>query len=453
MTFFAKYREQYIANLRLAIPVALSQLGFIATTFADNAMVGAFGGEDTTPLSAVSFGGIIGYIIYFFGLGISLGITPLVGEIFVRGDRAGSARYLQSAIVLYTVLGFVLAALQWSLAPMLYRLGQPVEVVDMAIPYYRLMALTLPPTMLFASFKQFLEGVGNTKVAMAILVSTNLLNILLNWVFIFGHCGFAPMGVFGAGLATLVARIVNPILIIAYFVCVRKFRDYLALFSRTANMVRHSLTLLKIGLPIAGQMVLEASAWVVTSVMMGWFGSVAISANQIGVTYGNCTFMLVLSLGSAATIRVSHCLGLRDFDQMRKAISATLQMAVVWNIFVASCFVAFRHWLPLAFSDNADVVALAAQMIILFALYQIPDAIQCMLVGVLRGLKDVRPIAYISFAAYIAINIPVGYLFAFTFGLGARGLIYGYVFGLSTAAVLYSLRVRSTLRRITAQER
>lgn len=451
MKFFAKYREQYVANLRLAVPVALSQLGFIATTFADNAMVGAFGGEETTPLSAVSFGGIIGYIIYFFGLGISLGITPLVGEIFVRGDRIGSARYLQSAIVLYSVLGIVLAALQWSLSPMLYCLGQPVEVVDMAIPYYRLMALTLPPTMLFGAFKQFLEGVGNTRVAMAILVSTNMLNILLNWVFIFGHWGFAPMGVFGAGLATLVARIVNPILIIAYFVCVRKSRDYLALFSRTANMVRHSLTLLKIGLPIAGQMVLEASAWVVTSVMMGWFGSVAISANQIGVTYGNCTFMLVLSLGSAATIRVSHCLGLRDFDRMRKAISATLQMAVVWNIFVASCFVVFRHWLPLAFSDNVDVAALAAQMIILFALYQIPDAIQCMLVGVLRGLKDVRPIAYISFAAYIAINIPVGYLFAFTFGLGARGLIYGYVFGLSTAAVLYSLRVRSTLRRITAQ--
>ena len=185
--------------------------------------------------------------------------------------------------------------------------------------------------------------------------------------------------------------------------------------------------------------------------MMGWFGSVAISANQIGVTYGNCTFMLVLSLGSATTIRVSHCLGLRDFAQMRKAISATLQMAVAWNIVVSTCFIAFRRYLPMVFSDNGDVVALAAQMIVLFALYQIPDAIQCMLVGVLRGLKDVRPIAYISFAAYIAINIPVGYLFAFTFGLGARGLIYGYVFGLSTAAVLYSLRVRSTLRKISAQ--
>ncbi len=451
MTFFAKYREQYVANLRLAIPVALSQLGYIATTFADNAMVGAYGGADTTPLSAVSFGGIIGYIIYFFGLGITLGITPLVGEIFVRGDRLGSARYLQSAILLYSLLGIVLAALQWSLSPLLYHLGQPTDVVDMAVPYYHLMALTLPPTMLFGAFKQFLEGVGNTKVAMAILVSTNLLNILLNWVFIFGHWGFAPMGVFGAGLATLIARILNPILIIVYFVCVRRFRDYLSLFSRAANMLRHSVTLLKIGFPIAGQMVLEASAWVVTSVMMGWFGSVAISANQIGVTYGNCTFMLVLSLGSAATIRVSHCLGLRDFAQMRKTISATLQMAVAWNIVVSTCFIVFRRYLPMAFSDNGDVVALAAQMIVLFALYQIPDAIQCMLVGVLRGLKDVCPIAYISFAAYIAINIPVGYLFAFTFGLGARGLIYGYVFGLSTAAVLYSLRVRSTLRKISAQ--
>lgn len=450
MKFFAEYREQYVATLKLAIPVALSQLGYIATTFADNAMVGAYGGADTTPLSAVSFGGIIGYIIYFFSIGITLGITPLVGEIFVRGDRKGSARYLQNAIVLYTLLGTLLAALQWSLAPLLYRLGQPAEVVDMAIPYYRLMALTILPTMLFGAFKQFLEGIGNTKVAMVIVIATNLLNILLNWVFIFGHCGFEAMGVFGAGLATLISRILNPILIIACFFAVPKFREYLSLFSRAANVVRDSVVLLKIGLPIAGQMFLESSAWVATSVMMGWFGSVAISANQIGVTYGNCTFMLVLSLGSAATIRVSHCLGLRDFGQMRKAMSATLQMAIVWNVVVASCFIVFRRYLPMAFSGNADVVALASQMIVLFALYQIPDAVQCMLVGVLRGLKDVRPIAYISFAAYIAINIPVGYLFAFTFGLGARGLIYGYVFGLTTAAILYSLRVRSTMRRISA---
>ena len=451
MNLFARYKSQYLANLRLAIPVAVSQLGYVAVTFADNAMTGAYGGANPIPLSAVAFGGIVYYILFYLGVGISLGITPLVGELFVQGKRRESAHYLQSAIVLYSAIGLAVMTVQLAVEPLLYHLGQPREVVDMALPYYRLMAYGTLPVMIFGAFKQFLEGIGNTKVAMMILVATNLANIALNWVFIFGHCGFEAMGVFGAGLATLVARVFCPILIIVCFVARPSFRAYLKLFSWDNPWIANFKNLLRIGFPIAGQMTLEASAWVVTGIMMGWFGAEAIGANQIGVTYGNCTFMMVLSLGSATTIRVSHCFGLRDIGQMRSAIRASVHLTLMWSVTVTTCFISLRHVMPLPFSDNADVMALAAQMIILYAAYQIPDSLQCVFVGVLRGMQDVKPIAYISFLAYVVLNIPAGYLFAFVFGFGAKGLIAGYVVGLSTAAVFYGFRIRKTLHRLTAE--
>ncbi len=451
MNFFARYKSQYLANLRLAIPVAVSQLGYVAVTFADNAMTGAYGGADPIPLSAVAFGGIVYYILFYLGVGITLGITPLVGELFVQGKRREAAHYLQSAIALYPAIGLAVMTVQLAVEPLLYHLGQPREVVDMALPYYRLMAYGTLPVMIFGAFKQFLEGIGNTKVAMMILVATNLANIALNWVFIFGHCGFEAMGVFGAGLATLVARVFCPILIIACFVARPSFRAYLKLFSWDNPWIANFKNLLRIGFPIAGQMTLEASAWVVTGIMMGWFGAEAIGANQIGVTYGNCTFMMVLSLGSATTIRVSHCFGLHDIGQMRAAIRASVHLTLMWSVTVTTCFISLRHFMPLPFSDNADVMALAAQMIILYAAYQIPDSLQCVFVGVLRGMQDVKPIAYISFLAYVVLNIPAGCLFAFVLGFGAKGLIAGYVVGLSTAAVFYGFRIRKTLHHLTAE--
>ena len=159
---FAKYREQYKANLRLALPVVLTQLGQMLTQLADNLMVGRYGGDDPLPLAAVSFGGSVSFIFLIAAIGVALGLTPLVGELFVQGDRQRSAALLQNGIVFYTLLGAAMSLAQYAVIPLLYSLGQPAEVVDMAIPYYRMLLLSMPPMMLFFAFKQFLEGVGNT---------------------------------------------------------------------------------------------------------------------------------------------------------------------------------------------------------------------------------------------------------------------------------------------------
>ena len=194
MYSFATYKEQYKANLRLALPVVLTQLGQILTQVADNLMVGRYGGSDPTPLAAVSFGGAVFFILFIAAIGIALGMTPLVGELYAQGDREKSSGLLQNGILFYGLLGVAMAAVQYAVIPLMYHLGQPAEVVDMAIPYYRMLVWSMPFIMLFFTFKQFLEGVGNTKVEMFVTIAANLANIGFNWVFIYGRYGFPEMG-------------------------------------------------------------------------------------------------------------------------------------------------------------------------------------------------------------------------------------------------------------------
>ena len=446
MAFAQRYTTKVRELLRLALPVMLAQLGYIAVQVADTAMVGKYGGEEAIHLASVAFGTSISWLFFFVCIGLTIGLTPVIGELFVQERKQEMAHYLQTSLSLYPLFGVACMVLQIAIEPLLYHMGQPVEVVDMALPYYRLMAYGLPFVMLYGAIKQFLEGVGNTKSAMIVAVITNVINIILNYIFIFGRCGFEPMGAYGAGLATLMARVLNPILLGGYFVCAKQYREYIKLFSRSRERLRNTLHLLKMGFPIAGQMVLEALAFIVTGVMMGWFGAEAISANQVSNTYGNCTFMLVLSLGSATTICVSHAFGRRSIEEVSAVVRSAIVMAVVWGIAVLTAFASLRNYMPLIFTENGEVIALASQMLVLYATFQISDALQCILVGILRGLQQVKSIAIVAFIAYIVINIPVGYFVAFKLEMGAAGLIVGYIVGLSVAAILYGAKVRRYVR-------
>ena len=442
MYSFAKYKTHYAATLKLALPIVVSQLGHVLVQFADNVMVGQYGGDDPLPLAAVSFGVMISFIFFVTGQGLTLGLTPLIGELFAQKDKLRSASYLKHAILLFSLLGMVFVALQLGAEPLLYRMGQPVEVVNAALPYYRMMAYSLFPVLLFSAFKNFLDGVGNTVTPMIIMMFCNLLNIVLNWVFIYGALGMPEMGVEGAGLATLISRICMPLLGIGYFVLRRRYRSYTSLMPSVRFGSRDFYSLFKMGTPIAAQMFLESLAFVITSVMMGWFDAIAIGANQIAMTLGNAAIMIVLSVGTAVTIRVSHCYGAHDADNMSLTSKAALHLMLLWDLFAAVIFVVFSRQIPLLFTTNVEIVELASQMLIMVSLYQVFDALQCAGVGIMRGFQDVKIISWISLLAYLVLNIPVGYLCGFVLDMGPCGLFLGYLFGLGSAAVLYLLRVR-----------
>ena len=445
---FSTYKEQYRQNLRLALPVVLTQLGQILTQFADNLMVGRYGGDDPTPLAAVSFGGSVFFILFIAAIGIALGMTPLVGERFVQGDRTRSARLLQNGILFYGVLGVVMAVVQYAAIPLLYHMRQPVDVVDMAIPYYKMLVWSMPAVMLFFAFKQFLEGVGNTRAEMDATIVANVANVVFNWFFIYGHAGAPEMGAEGAVLGTLLARVIGRLIIIGYFCAQSRYRSYFGEFSMRGFSLGSIRQLFRMGGPISLQMFLESSAFVGTGLMMGWFGKQALSANQIAMTIGNCAFMIVMSIGAAATIRISHCYGARNISELSLAARASYHLVVAWNAFAALIFITLRHVIPTLFTSNAEVIAITSQLLVLAALYQLSDGIQNVSVGILRGIQDVRIIMPIAFVSYWLLNLPVGYLLGFTLGMGPSGLFLGFTFGLSAAAVLLILRIRHSVRRL-----
>lgn len=445
---FSAYKEQYKSNLLLALPVVITQLGQILVQFADNLMVGHYGGDDPTPLAAVSFGGSVFFILFIAGIGVTLGLTPLIGELFSQGDRKISSGYLQNAVIFYTLLGIVVAALQYLAIPLMPYLRQPAEVVEMAIPYYRMMVYSMPFIMLFFAFKQFLEGVGNTHVEMVIVLICNLINIGLNYLFIFGNAGAPELGAQGAGLATLISRMLMPVMVIGYFLRRPRYRIYLRGFSLRNYSWTTVRTLLRMGVPISLQMFLESSAFVGTSIMMGWFDTTSISANQITMTLGNCAFMIVTSIGAATTIRVSHCYGARNTGELTMAAKASYHLVLAWNALAALVFITGRHWIPHLFTTNAAVIETAGSLLALAALYQLSDGIQNVSVGILRGLQDVKLISPIAFVSYWLLNLPIGYLLGFSLGMGPEGLYIGFTFGLSMAGLLYILRIRHTVRRM-----
>ncbi len=450
---FSTYKQQYRANLTLALPVILSQLGQIVVQFVDNMMVGQYGGDNITPLSAVSFGGSIYFIIFVACMGITFGLTPLIGELYAKGDTQRSGQYLFNGMVLYTGIGAVMTAVQLAVIPLMYYMGQPEDVVDMAIPYYKMLVYSMVPMMVFFSFKQFLEGIGNTKVAMVVVIVCNLMNVLLNWVFIYGNWGADEMGAEGAGLATMISRVAMAVSISIYFVTRSRFRRYWEHFESQHLTKANIRMLLNMGIPISAQMFLECSAFIVSGVMMGWFGSAAISANQIAITMGNAAFMIVVAVSAATTIRISHCYGANDFKTMKIAAHAAYHIGVAWNILAAIIFTATCTVMPEIFTSNTEVIALASVLLVLISIYQIPDGVQCVSVGVLRGMQDVKIIMPIAFLSYWVLNLPIGYLCAFTLGMGPQGIFVGYIFGLSAASILMIWRIRHKMRQLEATNR
>ena len=378
---------------------------------------------------------------------------------FAKGNKSYVKELLRSGFVLFTIIGGLTTILLIAIRPLFRIMGGMMissgsdtsinEVIDMALPYYDIIIWTIFPIMIWGTAKQFLEGIGNTKVAMVTIIISNVINIFLNWVFIFGHFGFEAMGAVGAGLATLIARVAQCVVMLAYFFYSPKFREYTkGLFRLVTPHFKAMIETLKVGIPISFQMLMEASAFALAGVLVLAFGAHSVSAYQIGTNMMNVTFMIVIAIGSATTILCSHIYGRRNFENLRKTIYASYQMGLMWNITVALLFVLLRNHIPALFTSNQETIELTATMLIFIALFQVSDCLQAISISVLRGLQDVKVIMPIVVISYIIFNIPVGYLLAFNCGFESIGLIIGFIVGLSICATLTILRVRRDINRL-----
>ena len=455
MKTLRKYTPYYKRLLALAMPVMLAQAGQLTTQFADTAMVGNYGGEDPIPLAAVSLGSSLFLLIYLAALGLALAITPLVGEHFARRDRREVGYIFQNSILYCGIIGLVATIVAVALRPFITVLGewmsvpgQNIELVaEMALPYYDMLVWSIIPLMLFLAIKQFLEGIGNTKTAMWITLAGNALNILLNYIFIFGKCGVEAMGAEGAGLATLISRVGQTAAIVVYYFLSSRLRLYRSFFEAKGFNLSYLKSLFKVGYPISFQMILESAAFILTSILALSFGEVAAGSMQVSFSIANIAWMITVAIGSASTILVSHIAGAKQHDELRPMVNATYHIGIAWATLMAFIFVVFREPMASLFTDNSEVIALTAELILLIAIYQFSDAVQGLSISMLRGLQDVKIIMPIVLCSYLVLNIPIGCWLAYGMDMGCHGLVTGLIVGLSSAALLTSLRLYRQVRR------
>ena len=421
-------------------------LGHSFVQFADNIMVGQLG---TAELAAVSLGNSFVFIAMSLGIGFSTAITPLVAEADGAGNRADGKSALKHGLVLCTLLGISLFALILLSKPMMYFMDQPPEVVTLAIPYLDLVAFSLVPLIMFQAFKQFSEGLSQTKYPMYATILANVVNIIVNYLLIFGSFGFPKMGIIGAAIGTLAARIIMLVFLWVLLNKKKKFKEYVTGFNMRTIEQKVIRKIIELGFPSALQMFFEVAIFTAAIWLSGVLGKNPQAANQIALNLSSMTFMFGMGLGVAAMIRVGNQKGLRNFSELRRIAQSIFVLTLLLEIVFAALFLACRHWFPTLYldvddlanqADNTMVIGMAAQLLLVAAFFQISDGLQVVILGALRGLQDVKIPTFITFIAYWLIGFPICFYLGLFTELKSTGIWIGLLSGLTASAIMLYIR-------------
>lgn len=438
-------KQHLRTNILLAGPVMLSMLGQVMTGVADSVMIGWTG---ATPLAASSLANVVFTLLLTFGIGISYAITPLVAEAHGRGSTEEVINLLRHGLLIGMISGITLVGIGLAVTPLMHHINQPEDVVRLAIPYQHIILISIFPTMLFQTGRQFAEGLQHTFQAMVVVITCNLINIGLNYVFIFGKLGFPAMGLNGAGWATLIARTLMGIWMISYVYSSRSFSSYRSGFA-WGNYSRKLIgKMLHIGIPAGIQFIFEVSAFGFSAIMMGWLGTTALAAHQIAINLATISYMMTSGLGAAATIRVGNYLGQRNFRLLREAAFTLLGMGAGIMLLWGLVFLFGRYYLPTFYINEKEVILTAAPLLVIAAMFQLWDGLQVVCAGALRGLQDVKIPSLLIFIAYWIIGLPLGYLLGFVMQLGPNGIWIGLLIGLFVTATAMVWRFNHLSRKL-----
>jgi len=432
-------------TLKLAFPIILGEIAQMILGILDTAMVGAVSYKQ---LAAAALVMSVINIPYVFGIGITISVSQMVSMAHGRRDGKLVSHYLYNGFWLCAVSALVISlAIEFS-KNILFHLGQDAEVAKFALPYLQIMGWSVIPMLLFLALKQFTDGLEFTKTAMILSLSAIPLNAFLNWLLIYGNWGFPRMELVGAGLGTLITRILIFVVLGIIVLYHKTFRKYIAVRSRVWQLKWLTMKeLLHIGIPSSFQISMEAGAFAVSGILIGTIGAVEQAAHQIALSLASLTFMVSMGLSQAGSIRTSNAFGRNDRNAIRLIGKSTIIIALIYGTICAALFICFRHQLPYVFNDDKEVVSMAAYLLLFAALFQISDSTQSISAGLLRGIKDVKVPTFFIAIAYWAIGIPVGCLLAFYFDMGAAGIWTGFITGLTFSAVFLSLRFRKMVRK------
>ena len=436
--YWRLYRPHYAATRKLAIPVIIAQIGQITVGLADNMMIGQLG---KTELAGAAFANTLFSLPLIFGMGFAMAITPLIGKATDTDSQNELSSLKHGALIANSLMALLLTGTCIALYLGMPQMQQPAAILSQSQNYFSIISLSIIPLMLFLSGKQIAEGLSNTKLAMRITIGANIINIAGNYLLIFGNLGAPELGLAGAGWSTLLSRCVMAVCMLIY---INKAPQFKVLFS-FKDIKRISTStgkIFKLGLPMGIHLLSEASAFIIAGIMMGWISESGLAAHQIVISLSTFGFMLYQGIGVSRTIRISQFSARQVPSLIRNASQASIQIAAVMVLVISGTFIALRHVLPRLFTDDAEVIALASNMIIVLVVFQVFDAIQIIYSSILRGMADATIPGILTFVSYFLFAIPFSYWAAFKGGYGEIGIWLGFPLGLSICALLFHIRIR-----------
>lgn len=438
-SIFRTYQSHYKALLSLGIPIIIGQIGVIVLGFADTLMIGH---HSTAELGAASFVNNVFMMAIIFSTGFSYGLTPIVGSLYGNRQFAPAGQALRCSLLANFLVGVLLTVIMGIVYLNIDRLGQPKELMPLIKPYYLILLASLIFVMLFNGFKQFTDGITDTKTAMWILLGGNLLNIIGNYILINGKLGFHELGLLGAGISTLFSRIMMLLVFAAIFLGSRRFVRYKVGFYRLGWSRPLFLRLNALGFPVGFQMGMETASFSLSAVMVGWLGTIALASHQIMCTISQFTFMMFYGMGAAVAVRVSNFKGQNDAVNVRRSAYAGFHLILAMAMVLSGIVLLFRNQLGGWFTENTEVSVMVVTLILPMLIYQFGDGLQINFANALRGISDVKPMMLIAFVAYFLVSLPVGYFCGFVMKWGVVGVWMAFPFGLTSAGLMLWLRFR-----------
>ncbi len=432
-------KQHYRTLLALGIPIVIGQIGVIILGFADTLMIGH---HSTTELAAASFVNNMFNLAIIFSTGFSYGLTPIVGSLFGRGMRSDVGRALKNSLAANTLLAILVCGVMTGVYVAIPNMGQPEELIPYIRPYFLILLTSIPFVLWFNGFKQFADGITDTKVSMWILLGGNVLNIIGNYILIYGKLGLPEMGLSGAGISTLCSRILMVIIFVALFFMTDRYKEFKEGFRHGKVNKAEFTHLNKLGWPIAGQMGMETASFSLSAIMIGWLGSMELASYQIMMAVSQVCFMMYYGMGAAVSVRISNFHGQGDMENVRRTANHGFHIILVMLLMTGIPIFLLRNHIGGWFTDSEEVSQMVASVIYPFLLYQFGDALQINFANSLRGIADVKPMLLYAFIAYFVISLPAGYIFGFVLDGGLTGVWMAFPFGLTSAGVMYWLRFR-----------
>lgn len=439
-----KYSSYYNAILRLGTPIVLGQLGNVILGFIDTIMVGHY---SAYALSSAGFVNNIFNLGIVALLGFSYGATPIIGAFYGRKEHDNVGAAFKDSIFANILCGMGIILIYTILYFNLGNLGQPEELLPTMRPYFLILLLSMPFTVIFNCFKQFTDTVAATKTAMWVILAGNVTNIILNYLLIYGVSVFPEWGLTGAGVATLISRILMVAMFYLFIKRQSKFKVYGNGFRARRTRKKDVANLFRVGTPLALQMGMETASFSLASLLMGWLGATELAAFQVMCITGSLCFLVYYGIGSAACIRISHYRGRKEWEKVHHTASASLHIILIAAILLSIIIILFKQQLAAIFTNDINIQKMFTALLIPMLAYQISDGIQTNYANALRGIEVTKPLGIYAFISYICLALPCSYLLGFTLNLGAMGVAYGLPIGLTTAAMLYYARFRKEINK------